>query len=46
MANINIDVPDAVHKELKIKCAIEDITIKNFIIKTIKEEVERLEKKS
>jgi len=46
LVNINIEVPDDVHKELKVKCAIEDSTIKDFIIKALEEEVVNFEKEN
>ena len=35
MVNINISIPDELHKELKIAAAINDTTLKDLIIKTL-----------
>ena len=39
MTNINIEIPDDLHKKVKIQCAIEEITLKEFVIKAIEEKV-------
>jgi hypothetical protein len=39
MVNVNITIPDEIHKKSKIKCAIEEITLKEFIIKAIEEKI-------
>jgi hypothetical protein len=35
MTNINIKIPDELHKKVKIQSAIQEITIKDFIISAI-----------
>ena len=35
MANINLEIPDDLHKALKIEAAMQDITLKEFIIKIL-----------
>ena len=37
MVNINIQIPDELHKKAKIKCAIDETTLKDFIINSIKD---------
>ena len=39
MTNINIEIPDDIHKKAKIKCAIEEKTLKDFIIEAIEEQL-------
>ena len=41
MANINILIPDELHKKLKVKCAIEETTLKDFIIGALEKKVEQ-----
>lgn len=40
MTNINIKIPDDVHKRLKIACAVKGISLKEAIIDAIKRKVE------
>ncbi len=35
MTNINIEIPDDIHKEIKLKAVLKDLTIKDFIIKSL-----------
>ncbi len=35
MVNINIEIPDELHKKIKIYCAMNDITIKDFVISSL-----------
>lgn len=35
MVNINITIPDELHKELKIAAAMNDTSLKNLIIETL-----------
>lgn len=37
MTNINIKIPDDVHKKFKIACAVEDVTLKERILKLLEE---------
>ena len=39
MTNINIEIPDELHKKLKIQCAVEEITLKDYIVKTLEEKI-------
>jgi predicted HicB family RNase H-like nuclease len=41
MVNVNIEIPEELHKKAKIKCAIEEITLKEFIIKAIEEKLRK-----
>ena len=45
MTNVNIQIPDELHREAKIKCAIEETTLKDFIIKAIEEKLGNKPKK-
>jgi hypothetical protein len=46
MVNINIEIPDDIHKEIKLKAVLEDITIKNYIIKSLEENFSNKKNKS
>lgn len=41
MGNVNIKIPDEVHKKIKIACAINSITLIEFINSAIEEKLER-----
>ena len=41
MTNVNIEIPDNLHKKAKIRCAIDEITLKEFVIKAIEEKLKR-----
>ncbi len=41
MVNVNVSVSEDLHKNIKIKCAIEDITLKSFIIETVSKELNK-----
>jgi len=41
MTNINIEIPDDLHKKVKIQCAIEEITLKEFVIKSVEEKINK-----
>ncbi|MBW3023063.1 type II toxin-antitoxin system HicB family antitoxin [Candidatus Woesearchaeota archaeon] len=43
MGNINIELPEELHKEIKIFCAIHGISIKDFLIKSLEEDAEKKE---
>lgn len=38
MVNINITIPETLHKDLKIAAAIEETTIKDLIITALEQE--------
>ena len=40
LVNINIEVPDEVHKRIKVLAAIQGIPIKELIVKALEESVE------
>lgn len=53
MVNINIEIPDDLHKRIKIYCAMNEITLKDFIISTLsknlsinKNKIKKLTKKN
>jgi len=39
MVNVNIEIPDEIHKKLKIAAAIKEKSLKELIIKTLEENV-------
>ena len=41
MTNINIEIPDELHKKAKVKCAVDEISIKDFVIKAIEEKLKK-----
>ena len=41
MTNINIELPDKLHKELRIKAIKKDIAMKDLIIESIEKELNR-----
>ena len=41
MTNVNIEIPDELHKKAKIKCAIDEKTLKDFVIEAIEEKIKR-----
>lgn len=42
MTNINIEIPDELHKKLKIQCAIEEKTIKDYIVSVLEDRIKRI----
>jgi predicted HicB family RNase H-like nuclease len=41
MTNINIEIPDDLHKKVKIKCAIDEISLKEFVLSAIEEKIKQ-----
>jgi hypothetical protein len=41
MVNVNISLPEDLHKGIKINCAIEDTTLKDYIIQTVSKEISK-----
>jgi predicted HicB family RNase H-like nuclease len=41
MTNINIEIPDDLHKKLKIQCAIEEKTLKDYIVETLEDTLKK-----
>ena len=41
MVNINIEIPDELHKKIKLKSVMEDCTIKDYIINNLEKELDR-----
>ncbi|MFC2136039.1 hypothetical protein ACFLTH_15600 [Bacteroidota bacterium] len=39
MTNINIEIPDDIHKEIKLKAVLEDSTIKDYIINILNKKI-------
>lgn len=35
MTNINIEIPEKLHKEIKLQAVLKDLTIKDYIISTL-----------
>ena len=46
MVNINIEIPDDVHKKAKLKSVLNNITLKEFIIQSIEESLRNSRKKN
>jgi len=44
MPNINITLPDDVHKQLKLKALLADKALKEFFIETLQRRIEMTEK--
>lgn len=42
MTNVNIEIPDELHKKLKIQCAVEEKTLRDLIVESLEQ---RLKKK-
>jgi len=42
MGNINIELDEELHKKAKIYCAMNSITLKDFIIKLLEKEANNL----
>ncbi len=45
MVNINIEIPDELHKKIKVYCAMNDITIKDFVISSLTKNLKPRSKK-
>jgi hypothetical protein len=41
MVNINIEIPNELHKKIRIAAAINDTTIKDHIIKLLEKEMKK-----
>lgn len=41
MTNINIEIPDELHKKVKIKCAVDEMTLKEFIVRAVEEKLKQ-----
>lgn len=41
MTNINIEIPDELHKKVKIQCAVDEMTLKEFIVRAVEEKLKR-----
>lgn len=41
MVNINIEIPDELHKKIKINSVTREITLKEYVIKTLEEVIEK-----
>jgi len=44
MTNVNIKIPDELHKKIKINCAMKGSTIKEEIIKLIEAKIKKNDK--
>ena len=40
---IHVALPDDVHRKLRVKCALEDVTIQEYVARLIKADIEDLE---
>jgi hypothetical protein len=41
MVNINIEIPDELHKKIKINSVTLEITLKEYVIKTLEKVIEK-----
>ena len=41
MTNVNIEIPDELHKKVKIQCAVDEMTLKEFIVRAVEERLKR-----
>ena len=41
MVNVNIHIPDELHKKLKLEAVKQDSTLKNLIIEVLEQEVKK-----
>ena len=41
MTNINIEIPDELHKKVKIQCAVDETTLKEYIVNALEEKVSK-----
>jgi predicted HicB family RNase H-like nuclease len=39
MVNLNIKIPDELHKEIKLRAVMEDISLKDYVIKLLEENI-------
>jgi predicted HicB family RNase H-like nuclease len=39
MVNVNIEIPDEIHKKAKLKSVLNELTLKEFIIQSIEEKL-------
>jgi len=41
LVNINIEIPEDLHRKVKIFCAMQNITLKDFIISTLESTIKQ-----
>ena len=46
MVNINIEIPNELHRDIKIFCAINNITLKDFVISSLNKKLDSNNNKS
>jgi len=46
MVNVNIEIPEEIHKKAKLDCVLKEITLKEFIIIAIEEKLKTKSKDS
>ena len=46
MVNINIEIPDKIHKKAKLESVLNEFTLKEFIIQSIEERLKNSRKKN
>ncbi|MFH1607089.1 MAG: hypothetical protein ABIC91_07100 [Nanoarchaeota archaeon] len=39
MTNINIEIPEDLHKQIKLKAVLKDLTIKEYLIQTLDKQI-------
>ena len=45
MGRINIEIPEELHRKMKAHCALNDITIIDFINDSLKKRIKKIDKK-
>ena len=45
MGNINIDIPEELHRKIKVICAMNEISIRDFLVKSLAERIGKKEVK-
>lgn len=41
MTRVNIEIPEEVHKKAKIVCAVQGITMKDYLVKALEEKLSK-----
>jgi len=45
MVNINIEIPEELHKKVKLASIMQDLTLKDYIIKVLEQKAKQLKNK-
>lgn len=41
MKNLHVEVDEEFHKEIKVLCVMQDVTLKEYVLTALREKVER-----